>query len=62
MIVFTSGNWRVDKASIPQTPGSSRMQFFVDDKTGKNWRVFNTLEECKVWIVDKQFSLKEDTP
>ena len=50
MIVFTSGNWKVERMDIAQTQTTSKEKYFVDDTTGKNHVVFDTLEECKHWI------------
>lgn len=55
MLVFKCGGYRVEKVSIRQDYRTSRMQFFVDDLSGNNLRVFNTLGEAKTWITRMMF-------
>ena len=53
-IVFTSGQWQVAKVRIALTYDHGKFMYFVDDLTGKNHRVFGSLEACKLWIVDQR--------
>lgn len=50
MKVFTCKNWTVCKETI-----SGQIRYFIDDQTGKNHRVFKTLDRCKRWIMHQIF-------
>lgn len=53
MEVFKNKDWKIEKVNIPQTQGSSKEEFFVDDHTGKNWAVCKSLDEAMKWINDQ---------
>lgn len=50
MRVYETAKYVVEKVAIPQTPGFSKDEFFVDDRTGKNHWVAKSLDEAKKWI------------
>lgn len=50
MRVFETVNMVVEEISIGQTRTSSKKEYFVDDRTGKNLYVAKDLDEAKQWI------------
>jgi len=56
-IVYERKGYKVMRFATPQARGSYRIEYFVDDISGKNQAVFHTLSLAKQWIYtaeDKQ--------
>jgi hypothetical protein len=51
MIVFRRKGYKIDRVSIPQDhAGSHKIQYFIDDDSGKNILVFDDLHKAKDFI------------
>lgn len=49
MRVYENKNWNIEKVAIKQDKENYKEEFFVDDKYGKNARVFDSFDEAKTW-------------
>lgn len=49
MFIFKNAKYTVSKVSVPQCYSKSKDEFFVDDLSGKNVRVFDNAKDAKTW-------------
>ena len=55
MRVHDTKNWTIEKVYIASTMTTGREQYFVDDKSGKNWIVCDSLQDAKNWIGENKW-------
>lgn len=59
MEIYKDKIWTISKIDIKQTQHSFRTQFFVDDNTGKNHRVFDTEAKARAFIANTYDEFRE---
>ena len=49
-IIYERKGYKIIRFVTPQTAGNCRIEYFIDDVSGKNQAVFRSLSAAKEWI------------
>jgi hypothetical protein len=59
-IIYKRKGYKIDRVSIPQTPGCHKIEYFVDDDSGKNIQVFDDLHKAKDFISTLPYYMSQE--